>query len=361
MIRRPISRRLMAALFVLLLAPMSGWWFVADLTRPEVLAGLSPRQQSDLLHREGQTRRRLGITFCVAVLVMGGVVVYVRRSMIAPLTDLAGRAREVRGGVGWRSPPDRERPDEIGDLARALDDSVRTLESRAEEAVRFAVGLSHELRTPLAAIKGAAEILGEGGLEDADRSRFVSNITVESARLERLVAGLLDLERARQGQAPAPGRCDLVQTVRSTLDRASPSWTRKGLTVERDLAEGSAPAGIDADRATRVLLGLLENAVKFSPRGGRVRVSVSEAKPGLQLVVEDQGPGVDAEQKDRIFDRAFVGDARAGARGTGLGLAIVRSLVEGARGTVHVEDASDGGARFVVRLPAATCTGLEHH
>ena len=359
--RRPISRRLMVALFLLVLAPMSGWYFATELTAPELLTRLESSPRAAVLAWEVQTRRKLTCTFVAAVLIMGAVVVYVRRALIDPLGDLAARARRV-GGAPWSAPQAgpavsevlRARPDEIGDLSRALHDSVTALEARAEEAVRFAVSLSHELRTPLAAIKGAAEVLSDGELTPEERARFVANIAAESERLERLVAGLLDLERARQGRGAEPTcGCHLGNAVRQVMERAAPSWTRKGLAVEVLVQDDLPIVALDEDRVARVLLGLLENAVKFSPREGRVQVSARRDGADGVLTVEDAGPGVPDPVKPRIFDRAFVGDRASGARGTGLGLAIVHSLVAGAGGAVAVEDGAAGGARFVVRLPGA--------
>lgn len=343
----------MVTMFVLMLAPMSGWYFATRNPQIEHPEQLSASTQEALHVWRDQVRRELAATFLVTVIVMGAGVLYARRSLIAPLAELAARARGVGQGP-WQAPADLDRPDEIGDLGRALHGSMTTLEARAEEAVRFAVSLSHELRTPLAAIKGAAEILADADVPDADRARFVTNIATECARLERLVAGLLDLERARQGRPAGPkGRCDLAETVRASLERAAPLWSRKALEVDVQAQDSLPEIGSDADRVTRVLLGLLENAVKFSPRSGRIQVRIEAYPGGAQLIVEDEGTGVPDALKARIFDPTFVGNHGEGARGTGLGLTIVQSLVLGAGGSISVEDGTPGGARFVIRWPRA--------
>gem|GEM_PF-1962206 len=359
--RRPISRRLMVTMFVLMLAPMGGWFFATEPPGPALRAHLSPEAEAALEDWRAGVRKKLGATFVFTIFVMGAGVVYVRRSMIDPLADLAGRARAVGA---WQPPPDLDRSDEIGDLGRALDESVTGLQARAEEAVRFAVSLSHELRTPLAAIKGAAEILADASIQPADRTRFVANIAAESDRLERLVAGLLDLERSRQGGAPpSTGHCDLAETVRIAIERAAPLWQRKALRVNVETQDNLPHITTDSDRATRVLLGLLENAVKFAPKNSDVRVQIRAMDSGVTLVVEDSGPGVPDDMKAKVFDRTFVGDRGSGARGTGLGLAIVQSLVARAGGHMRLEDAMSGGAKFTAwwpivedRLPLAAAT-----
>lgn len=351
--RRPISRRLMVAMFLLMLAPMSGWYLMVDVTRPQILAQMSPEGRAAVLKWQERVHRRLGFTFLISVVVMGGVVIYVRRSLVAPLADLAQRARSL-GAEPWSQPESLGRADEIGDLSRALDDSVGALESRAEEAVRFAISLSHELRTPLAAIKGAAEVLADDDIGAADRARFVGNISSESERLERLVAGLLDLERSRQGRAPVMGSpCDIGLVARAVTERAEVLAARKSLSLVLDLQSGLPKAAMDEDCATRVLFGFVENALKFSPRGKTVRISVRRAAAGLVIDVADEGPGIPNALKSVIFDRAYTDGRSVGARGTGLGLAIVRSLVQARGGKVWAQDAVGGGASLVAEIPVA--------
>ncbi len=162
---------------------MSGWYFMVDVTQPHVLQQMSPERRDGVLKWQARVHRRLGFTFLVSVIVMGGVVIYIRRSLVDPLADLAQRARSI-GAQPRSEPSSLGRVDEIGDLSRALHDSVGALELRAQEAVRFAIDLSHELRTPLAAIKGAAEILAEDDVGPVDRARFVDNIGAETERLD---------------------------------------------------------------------------------------------------------------------------------------------------------------------------------
>ncbi|MCA9706024.1 MAG: hypothetical protein KDK70_09275, partial [Myxococcales bacterium] len=262
-----------------------------------------------------------------------------------------------RAGQGhWAAPPERARPDEIGDLARALDDSLTALHRRAEGAVQLAANLSHELRTPLAAIRGAAELIDDDDVDPADRRRFVGHIGTESERLERLVTGLLDMHRAdRDGARSDPGRSDLAVVLREVVERAQPLLRRKSVGIELRAPAEPLRAAIAAERAQRVLLGLLENAIKFSPAGATIVASARGNAEAVVLEICDEGPGVPPQLREAIFDRYFTSarEGGPGARGTGLGLAIVQSLVQGAGGSITVDDAPEGGARFQVRLPAA--------
>ncbi len=350
--RRPISRRLMVALFALMLAPMSGWYFLCAFEPLDQSAASD--QRAALERARLRVRQRLTLTLGVSILVLGGVVFYVKRTMIEPLAELAAQARQAQTDA-WEPPRSLERPDELGDLARALHGSITALEARAAQATRFAASLSHELRTPLAAIRGAAQILEDPSLERASQERFVRNIITESQRLERLVAGLLDMERAEQGNlAKETGSCALDALLPQLLQQSAPLMMRKSLRCHSTVQASMAPVAAGEDRARRIVMGLLENAIKFSPKAGTIEVRAALSEGEARVEIEDEGPGVPSALREKIFARAYSAPGSAeGRRGTGLGLAIVRSLVTASGGRVWVESAEGPGARFVLTLPLA--------
>ncbi|MCH9681663.1 MAG: HAMP domain-containing histidine kinase [Deltaproteobacteria bacterium] len=355
-LRRPLSRRLMVALFVLMLAPMLGWGLmVGTIDGPGAGVELDVEQSKLVGPLVDDVRRKLAVVLVVSLVVLGIVVLYLRRTVLEPLTRLASRARTAQAGQ-WSSPPERDRPDEIGDLARALDDSIVMLRRRAEGAVQLSSNLSHELRTPLTAIQGAAELIDDDELDPADRRRFVAHIGTESERLVRLVSGLLEMHRAeRDGPSRARGRAALAPAVIEVVERAAPLTTRKELTLDTRMDEGLPLVAMSDERLRRVLMGLLENAVKFSPVGGTISIVAGPTEGGVEVAVADEGPGIPAPVREAIFDRYFSGDREGGAaaRGTGLGLAIVKSLVDAADGRITAQPSASGGARFVFELPAA--------
>ena len=353
-LRRPLSRRLMLVMFALVLVPICGWAAVgAVLWRwSHGLDAADLARHADMVDA---LREALALVLIASFAVFGAAVLYLRRTVLDPLAELAARARAAASGP-WQSPPARDRPDEIGDLARALDDRVTALHHRAEGAVLFAANLSHELRTPLAAIRGAAELIADESIAREDRERFVANITLESERLERLVRGLLELVRAeRDGPVRDAGTVDLAAALAEVASRAEPLLARKSLRIAVDVASDLPAAAMAAERMHRVLFGLLENAIKFSPAGASISLAATRVDDELVVTVADEGPGVAAELREAIFDRYFSGPREGGpaARGTGLGLAIVKGLVEGACGRVRVDDAASGGARFEIALPMA--------
>ncbi len=180
--------------------------------------------------------------------------------------------------------------------------------------------------------------------------RFLGNILTESQRLERLVTGLLDLERGSEGGRSEAEPLEPGPTVRGVIARCAPLLGRRSLAADLEEAAPLPTIRIEQGRLERILFGLLENAIKFSPEGGRITVRASQRDGDLLLEVEDQGPGVPVELRREIFDRHFSG-GRGSAGGTGIGLAIVQSLVTKAGGRIWADETSQGGARFCCVLP----------
>lgn len=338
-----ISRRLMLALFAVTLVPILGWSLVVDLAGHLTVSQDAPSlaELGNVLH---ETKRRLVLILGASLATFAGALIYLRRVLVAPLESLAERARAA--SHEWETPDECQRDDEIGDLGRALDKSVRDLAERADRARRFAADLSHELRTPLAAIRGAAELLADGTLPEAEARRLNDNVLRESERLGRLVEGILDLERGTSGSQREDASADLVQSLTRVTDGLTVLAARRQQGIRLQLTGDHAWALIDADRHDRVLYALLENALKFSPNGAVIEVSLT-AQPGrFEVSVADRGPGIADELRDAIFDRHVQGETRGAGRGAGLGLAIARALVEGWGGQLQVHSRDGGGTRF---------------
>jgi two-component system phosphate regulon sensor histidine kinase PhoR len=230
-------------------------------------------------------------------------------------------------------------------------------ERRRVDQVRrdFVANASHELRTPLTSIRGFVEALEDGAVNDPPTSeRFLGKIRTHADRMAALVEDLLELSRLESGERPPQWEEVLPsEVVEDVVASFSSLAERKQITLAR--AAGDATAVVtDADRLRRILENLVENAVKYTPAGGRVSVSASQGPDGAAwLVVEDDGPGIAAEHLPRIFERFYRVD-RARSRelgGTGLGLAIVRHLAEGMGTAVAVASEPGRGTRFTVTVP----------
>jgi two-component system phosphate regulon sensor histidine kinase PhoR len=213
----------------------------------------------------------------------------------------------------------------------------------------FLSNVSHELRTPLASIRALVEIM-EDGVEPEEQPEFFRRIRQQVDRLTTLVNELLDLSRIESGaialEPEAVQLGDLVDEAASLL-RPRTEALRVGIANE------GCALTVEADRASllRVVSNLLDNAVKFSPEGGTVRVSAEDEGPLVALSVSDSGPGINEQNLPRVFERFYKGDASRAEPGVGLGLAIVKHLVRAHGGTVTVESKPGAGATFTVRLP----------
>jgi len=222
----------------------------------------------------------------------------------------------------------------------------------------FLGNVSHELRTPLAAVKGYVDNLLDGvagPLTDKPR-HYLGRVRDNADRLGRMVSDLLDLTRIEAGKIELlPQALPLADVVSDAVDDLRHIAAARRIAVNVDLPP-SPSVWADPDRVHQVVTNLLANAIKFSPPGGEVAVKVRADTGGLvRLLVEDAGPGIAPDQRERVFDKFYQVGRVEGERlsGTGLGLTIARHLVELHGGRVWVEDATGGGAAFVVLLPVA--------
>jgi signal transduction histidine kinase len=225
---------------------------------------------------------------------------------------------------------------------------------RARE--RFISNVSHELRTPLQQILVFAELLRMDKLRSDDERRHSMNVIErETRRLIQLVENVLAFARTnRDGMTLSREPVRLEPLIRETVTAFEPLALASRAAL-RVVADSQATAAGDPDAIRRALLNLLDNAVKYGPAGQTVTVSISERAGSAVIAIEDEGPGVPAADRERIWS-AFSRldrEEEAAIAGSGIGLSIVRELVERMDGSVHVEDAENGGARFVISLPSA--------
>jgi len=250
----------------------------------------------------------------------------------------------------------------VGHLVPLLRGEVLVLlrdvtDARMAESTRrdFVANASHELRTPVAAIAGAAETLLSGAVDDPAQARtFVEMIARNAERLARLTNDLLDLSRIESRQWPVRLEPVSVEvTARRAVEVCAEPARRKNIQLRVEIPDGLAVIA-DARALEQVLVNLLDNAVKYTPEGGRATVSAAADGDSIDVDVADTGPGIERHHLPRLFERFYrVDPGRSrGSGGTGLGLAIVKHLVQMQSGEIGV-DTGEGGTRFHVRLPRA--------
>lgn len=298
-------------------------------------------------------RTRLLISAAAALMLSALVGLALARAIARPVRELTRAANHLAQG-DLHYPLDASAPGELGDLARAFrsmsDDLERTLQARAD----LVTNVSHELRTPLTAVKGLVETLRDGAVDDLGaRDRFLASIENETDRLIRLVNDLLTLSRAdAQALSLHRERFNLADLARTTVD----ALTAQAAERQVPLVVTGPPVHVhaDADRIRQVLVNLLDNAIRFSPSGQAISVSVSPSPNEVTVAVQDHGPGIPPAEQSRVFERFYRADrsrARKSEGGAGLGLAIAQALVQVHGGRITLESVPGQGTTVRFTLP----------
>ena len=304
----------------------------------------------------------IGLPIVVVLVFIAGYVLAAR--VLSPVDVMAKRAAQITADhLNERiSIPNSE--DELGQLGTAFNATLARLESSFEQLRRFTADASHELRTPLTAIRSVGEVaLSKGGNENYYRDT-IGSMLEETNRLTKLVDNLLMMSRADAG------RVSLHFSPVSLLELAKESSSLLEVLAEEKnqsiRVEGNGAVQVNADRTIlrQALVNLIDNAVKFSPENGIIRVRVLENGPNAIVEIQDNGPGIPAEHRVRIFERFYRIDRARNRQegGTGLGLSIVEWAVAVHRGKVEVDCESGDGSTFRMHLPSHTWSqqGLPH-
>lgn len=277
---------------------------------------------------------------------------WLARGMTQPLRDMAGAARKMQTGDYSVRVHTRSR-DEVGQLADAFNRMTAEVEGVERLRRELVANVSHELKTPISALRAHLENLLDG-VERPD-PETLQVMLAQSDRLTRLVDQLLDLSRLESGDVPIEREEvefePLLSQVLSEIEVASSGC---GVAVESKLPGGLPPVFVDRERIHQVLFNLLDNAVRFTPTGGRVTVSATRRDGTLEVRVSDTGAGIASEHLPRLFERFYrVDPARSrDGGGTGIGLAIARSVVEAHGGRIWAESERGKGSVFTFEVPA---------
>ncbi|MCK2056533.1 sensor histidine kinase [Methylobacterium sp. 37f] len=310
--------------------------------------------------------------FLIAAAVMLVLSILLAGAIAGPVRRLADAAEKVRLGIKSREeiPDFTGRTDEIGHLSGALRDMTQALYRRIDAIESFAADVSHELKNPLTSLRSAVETLPLAKSDDS-RSRLLAIIQHDVKRLDRLISDISDASRLDAELARAEARrVDMRKLMSTVVSVANERRRAKDAPIQFDC---DAPAG-ETDspftifghdsRLGQVVNNLLDNARSFSPPDAKVRVALRRVRNDVELIVEDEGPGIPEHALERIFERFYTDRPEQGfGQNSGLGLSISRQIVQAHRGTIRAENRpgpadEDGeptvrGARFIVRLPAA--------
>lgn len=306
---------------------------------------------------QGQVRHVRWVVAWAVIVALGIsaiVGLLLARSIAGPVQEMQRVAATLAAGRLSERVPVRTR-DELGDLARSLNYMAGELERLDATRRAFVADASHELRTPVANLIVAVEAL-KATLEHDPRhaSALIGDVERESYRLRDLVERLLDLSLVESGRLPLSLESVAVgPLVERAVTPFRPRAEAAGLALDVEISPHVAPIRADAVRTEQVLTNLLDNAVKFTPRGGRITVRAAEERGQVVISVADTGPGIPEAEMVHLFDRFYkVDKARSGGRGgAGLGLAIAKRLLEAQGGSISAHSREGGGTAFAVTFP----------
>lgn len=300
------------------------------------------RQLDEIDRALGETRLRLGVVALGSVALAAALGALVARGALGPVRHLTELVEEVARTGDLSRRLGSNRSDELGRLASSFDSMLGALDASLRSQRQLVADASHELRTPLTSLRTNLELLARGQPADPrERDELLGDLVGQMERLGTLVADLLDLARDEETTAPAEDlRLDELVAQAAEPVQAHYPGVRFVLETRPTRVRGVRP------RLARAVTNLLDNAGKWSPPGGMVEVSVAQG----EVSVRDHGPGVADEEAERVFDRFWrAANARA-LPGSGLGLAIVKDVAHSHGGSVSVERAAGGGARFRLKL-----------
>jgi signal transduction histidine kinase len=341
-------------------------WIVAVAPQPRAIASLIGELGEGLL--------TAGLLALVVSILLAALIAH---SVARPLQQIARAAQAVAAG-DYDQKLDIRNPNEVRVLAQRFEAMAQQVKANQQAMRDLVANVSHDLKTPLTSIQGFAQALLEGATRDeAARQEAATVIHDEAGRMVRMVEELLDLARIESGQMVLERHAlDMGALIGGVVQALAPAAAQKQVALAADLPPLPPVVG-DGDRLAQVFTNLLDNALKYTPEGGRVQVKAQAvmvqssprrsnplmrlraspvpagAQAGwVEVSVADTGRGIPAQDLPRIFERFYqVDKARAARRGSGLGLAIAQEIVEAHGGRIGVESAEGQGARFTVVLP----------
>ncbi|MFA5264083.1 MAG: HAMP domain-containing sensor histidine kinase [Opitutaceae bacterium] len=289
-------------------------------------------------------------TGALALAALGGGFLAWRVTL--PLRQVTETARTIvaTGDLKARV-PESGTSGELADLVRQFNTVLSKNASLINAQRETLDNLAHDLRTPLTRLRGTAELALQSQGDTTAAREALADCIEEAERIQRLLETLLDVSAAENGTLPLRrSPVDLRQILADAAGLYHEVAEEKRITV---LVDASTPASIEVDslRLGQAVANLLDNAIKYTPEGGRVRLAARLSAAGGEIEVSDSGPGVPAAERENIWRRLYRGDSSRSKRGLGLGLSLVKAIVEAHGGSVSVDDAPDGGARFTLRLP----------
>lgn len=297
----------------------------------------------------------LGIYTLISLLLVSGITValmsyFIGRRVLTPLVKLSSASKEVARGNFDVTVSDSSKMEEVQSTFRNFNAMVRELKSISTLSSDFIANVSHEFKTPLSVIEGYAMLLQDDRLTAQEREDYLNKILVNTRRLNTLVGNILMLSKMETKPLPEQyTRFRLDEQLRQVVAQLEPQWSVKGISFRVRLDEVELLGWEQV--LPYVWSNLISNAIKFSPSGSVIALTLLEQRECAVVTVSDRGCGMEPDVQKRIFEKFYQGDTSHKAEGNGLGLALVRQIVELSQGVVEVESQPGKGSTFRVILP----------
>ena len=274
---------------------------------------------------------------------------HMTKMLIDPIAKLRSAMREVADGDFKVEAKCESRIQDVQDIYDSFNSMVRELSTTETLQTDFISDVSHEFKTPINAIEGYASLL-EGEPSPEEQRAYVEKILFNTRRLSALTGNILLLSKlSNQSILPQKTQFRLDEQIRQAIVALEQKWSEKELGFEVELAE--TPFFGYESLLPHAWTNLIGNAVKFSPKGGEIRIKMMRTEGAVVFTIEDDGPGIVPGDEEHIFTKFYQSESSHGMEGNGLGLALVRQIVEMSGGSVDVQNLEARGCRFTVRLP----------
>ncbi|MGN0153678.1 MAG: sensor histidine kinase [Lachnospiraceae bacterium] len=290
--------------------------------------------------------------FLVMMLVVGIVLAYLSGTVLRPIAKLNNAAREYAKG-NFEARTGVKRKDEIGELSDSLEYMASELSKLDEYRKNFIANISHDFRSPLTSIKGYLEAMLDGTIPAEKYDRYLNIVLTESKRLTKLTEGLLELnDFDTYGPILKRQSFDIVDVIRETRNTVEGICEEKHIDFRLKCPAEDTIVYADRMKIGQVVHNLVDNAIKFSPENGRITVTVYEKNGRLFVSVKDEGPGIEKDKQNKVWDRFYKTDPSRGKdkQGTGLGLSITKEIIKAHGENINLVSTEGAGSEFIFTL-----------
>lgn len=310
------------------------------------------RYIASLEKADEQVSMIIWLLICASFLIFALIAfsgLYFVSSIVRPVKQISITARQIAQG-DFDARVEKLKEDELGQLCDTINEMAMELSTSEKMKNDFISSISHELRTPLTAIKGWAETMQDSGMDDKTYDKGLAVISREAGRLSGMVEELLDFSRMQSGRMTLIlGKIDILAEVAEAVYMFTEKAGSEGKYLLYSEPEMISPVMGDVDRLRQVFINIIDNALKYTSKGGTVEVSVNEGDGVVHIVVSDNGCGISQEHLPRVKEKFY--KANNTVRGSGIGLALANEIVEMHKGTLEIESHENVGTAVTITLP----------